>query len=176
MEVDITQAITLLWAKINSIFAHSVLITSIKFFLLVYVSVLFVDIVLILVMRGLSTDLKIALHGTVRPLTSKNAAIRRWEAILSRLHSALPSQYKLAILEADAMAMEILQGIGYAGETMTEQIAAIKGGQIQTKDRLTAAHEVRNRIVHDKEFAPTKEEAKETLSNFRAFFDEVELL
>lgn len=175
MEVDVTQLAFLLWTNITQFFEHSLVFLAVKFFLFVYVAVLFVDIVLLLVLKGLSSDLKTALYGTERPLVSKNKLIKRWEAILARLESGNPSQYKVALLEADALAEEILEGIGYKGVTMTERLGAVKGGQLETKDVLTAAHEVRNQIVHDATFTLSRDEAEQHLESYRQFFDEVEL-
>lgn len=175
MEVDLTQLATLVWTGVSQFFEHSVLFVTLKFFLFIYVGVLFVDIVLLLILKGLSSDLKTALYGTERPLTSKNTLIKRFEAILARLDTGNPSQYKVALLEADAFADEILDGIGYKGATMTEKLEAVKGGQLQTKDILAAAHEVRNQIVHDAKFVLSREEAEQHLEGYRKFFDEVEL-
>ena len=138
---------------------------ALKFFLFVYVVVVFVDIVLLLALKGLSSDLKTALYGTERPLISKNNMIKRFEGILSRLQTGNPSQYKVAVLEADALADEILDGIGYKGATMTEKLESVKGGQLETRDMLTAAHEVRNRIVHDATFVLSREESEKYLED-----------
>lgn len=175
MEVDLSQVAELLYTNISAFFAQSVLFTTVKFFLLVYVGVLFVDIVLLLVLKDVSSDLKSALYGTERPLTSRNTAIKRFEAMRARLESENPSQYKVALLEADAFADEILSGIGYKGETMTEKLATVRGGQLETKDLLAEAHEARNRIVHDATYTLTREEADRYLEDYRKFFDEVEL-
>lgn len=175
MEVDLTQVATLVFTKVSQFFEHSALFVTLKFFLFIYVGVLFADIVLLLILKGLSSDLKTALYGTERPLASKNTLIKRFEAILARLNTGNPSQYKVALLEADAFADEILDGIGYKGATMTEKLLQVKGGQLQTKDILAAAHEVRNQIVHDAKFVLSREEAEQHLEGYRKFFDEVEL-
>ena len=175
MEVDLTVLFALLWQGVTQFFENSILFSALKFFLFVYVGVLLVDIILLFILKGVSSDLKAALYGTERPLTSKNKLIKRFEAILARLESGNPSQYKVAMLEADAFADEILDGIGYKGATMTEKLASVKGGQLQTKDILTEAHEVRNRIVHDPAFTLTHDEAIRHLEGYRKFFDEVEL-
>lgn len=164
-----------IWTAITNFLDDSVFFLVLKFFLFIYVAVLLVDIVLLLVLKGLSSDLKTALYGTERPLASKNKLIKRWEAILARMESANPSQYKVALLEADAMAGEILDQIGFPGPTMKEKLEGVKGGQLETRDRLAESHEVRNQIVHDATFVLDKDEALRHLENFRAFFDEVEL-
>ena len=170
-----SQLALMIWTNTSQFLEDSVFILALKFFLFVYVAVLLVDIVLLLVLKGLSSDLKTALYGTERPITSKNTAIKRFEAMCERLTSDNPSQYKVALLEADAFADEILAGIGYQGATMTEKLQLVRGGQLQTKDVLAEAHEVRNHIVHDATFVLSREEAEKYLEDYRKFFDEVEL-
>lgn len=153
----------------------STLVLFIKFFLFVYTVVLFLDIVMLLMLRGLSGNLKNMLYGTVRPIISKSKAIVRFENILDRLKSNNPSQYKVAILEADAFAEELFAGMDYKGATMGEKLDNIKDGQIETKEQMTLAHAVRNRIIHDPDFTLSKEEAEQWIGNYRAFFDEMEL-
>lgn len=175
MEVDVMQVAWLLWTKINLFFDQSVLWLAVKFFLFIYVAVLLVDIVLLLVLKGLSSDLKTALYGAERPIHSKNKTIKRWETIRERLESDNPSQYKVAVLEADAMADEMLDGIGYRGVTMAERLEAVRGGQLETKDLLVQAHEARNQIIHDPRFSLSREEAEKFLDYFEKFFHEIEL-
>lgn len=175
MEVDVTQLGFLIWSKVALFLDESILFLMVKFFLFAYVAVLLADIVLILVLKGLSADLKSALYGTDRPLTSKNKLRERWENIRGRLESTNVSQYKVAVLEADALADEILDGIGYAGATMTEKLQSVLGGQLETKELLAEAHEVRNQIIHDPHYVLTREDATRYLELFEKFFDEVEL-
>ena len=103
MEVDLVQAAFSVWSKAMLFLDHSFTFSALKFFLLVYVGVLLVDVVLLLILKGLSGDLQMALYGVERPLTSKSTLIKRWEAILARLNTDNPSQYKVAVLEADAL-------------------------------------------------------------------------
>jgi len=175
MEVDLTQAAAFLSLKIAQFFEQSLLFTTLKFFLFVYVGVLFVDVVLLLILKGLSSDLKAVLYGAERPLTSQNTFIKRFEAIRARLESENPSQYKVALLEADALADEILDGIGYKGATMAEKLEGVRGKQLECKELLVEAHAMRNSIVHDATVALSQEEAQRYLTQYQKFFEEVEL-
>jgi hypothetical protein len=154
---------------------HSFFIAALKFFFFVYVLVLLVDLVILLILRGVSTDIKKTLFGAERPLLSRSKIISRWGKILSRLQDGNLSQYKVAVLEADAFADEILSGIGYKGTTMAEKIKSIHDGQLETKQELAEAHKIRNRIVYEKDFAISLEDAQKWLDVYRKFFDEVEL-
>lgn len=175
MNIDVLSSAVWLWKGLVVFFSTSVLVSTIKLFLFVYVVVLVVDIVMLLMLRGVSSNIKTMLYGNKRPILSKSKAITRWEKILARLKDANPSQYKVAILEADAFAEEIFAGMGYKGNTMAEKLDAIHEGQIETKNLLVEAHQIRNRIIHEADFSLSQEEAEKWLSDYRAFFDEMEL-
>lgn len=175
MDIDV---ISLLYGSIagtEEFLSRSFVFSALKFFLFVYVAVLFTNIVILLMLRGLSGDLQKTLFGAERPLISRSATIKRWEKILARLEGGNPSQYKVAVLEADAFADEILAGIGYKGATMAEKFEHIHPGQLETKDDIMEAHQVRNRIVHETDFVISQEDARKCLESYRKFFDEVEL-
>ncbi|MDP3957053.1 MAG: hypothetical protein Q8Q10_00935 [bacterium] len=175
METDIFGTLYIIGQNLARFYSDSFLVAAVKFFLFIYVVVLFIDIVLLLVLRGVSIDIQKALYGTYRPLISRSTAVSRFEKILTRLKSGNPSQYKVAILEADAFADEILSGIGYKGATMAEKLEGVREGQLETKNLLIEAHLVRNRIVHEIDFALSREEAEKWMAAYRAFFVEVEL-
>jgi hypothetical protein len=175
MDIDIISIVFGGGGKAAEFFSSSFFVLALKFFLFVYVMVLLVDIVLLLVLRGLSSDFKKVLFGSDRPLMARSTVIKRWEKILARLEQDNPSQYKVALLEADALADEILSGIGFKGTTMAEKLENIKGGQLETKEGLIEAHAIRNRVVHETDFVLSREEAEKCLDTYKRFFDEVEL-
>lgn len=155
---------------------HSFVFLALRLFLFVYVVVLFIDIVLLLWMRGITGDLSVTLHGTERPLISKNKMIIRWEKILERLEGNNPAQFKLAVLEAEALTEEVLSGIGWKGEHIQDRLTAVTDAQLESRSLLLEAHQVRNMIILDTQYQISKEEAQSTLEKYRRFFDEVELL
>ncbi|MDD2766579.1 MAG: hypothetical protein PHH40_02300 [Candidatus Moranbacteria bacterium] len=175
MEIDWLALALDFWKNLNIFLSASIVVKAIKFFLFVYVVVLFADVVMLLILRGVSGDIKKTLFGTTRPLISKSKSIIRWEKILARLGDANPSQYKVAVLEADAFAEEIVSGMGYTGETMADKLASVHPGQIENRERLIDAHQIRNRIIHEADFVMSREEAKSCLESYEAFFREMEL-
>jgi hypothetical protein len=175
MNIDIIGAAYEGISGVADFLSGSILFAFIKFFLFAYSIVLLADIVMMLILRGVSSDLKKTLYGTDRPFLSRSVMLKRWEKIAVRLESGNPSQYKVAILEADALADEILLGIGYNGSNMTERLSSIQEGQLETKSLLEDAHAIRNRIVHEKDFVIERDETERLLGEYREFFDEVEL-
>lgn len=176
MTVDILALLPVLYENLAEFFADSFFVVALKFFLFVYVMVLIVDVILLLVLKGVTSDIKKSLFGIDRPLIPRNTFITRWEKILSRLESDNPSQYKAALLEADQLADEILGGMNFRGETMAEKLEKAQGAQVENKEGLTLAHAVRNRIIHERDFVVSREEAKKWLDTYKKFFDEMELL
>ncbi len=154
----------------------STLFKAFEIFLGVYALVLLVDVILLVALRDIRSDLMKTLYGAKRPIVTQGKTERRWAEILARLERGNPSQYKAAILEADAFADEMLKGIGYAGQNMKERLAQMKAGEILAAEGLRAAHTVRNRIIQDPDFSLEKEAAEAVLNQYAAFFNELELL
>lgn len=176
MEINVTQLLVTGATQIADFFEGSFLIAALKFFLFVYTFVLLADVIMLLILRGVSYDLKKMRFGTPNlPLIPKSATTKKWEAILSRLESENPSQYKVALLEADAMAEEVLMGMGYSGENMAEKLESVGAGHLETRDLLKEAHEIRNRVVHEENFVISREETERWLQSYHKFFEELEL-
>lgn len=154
---------------------NSALFTVIKWFLIIYTIVLFVDVILLLLLRGVTANFKVQLYGTERPLVSKGGIMKRWEKITARLESGNSSQYKVAVLEADHLADELLAGSGYTGKNMGERLSSIHQGQLESLENLKEAHALRNRIVNEPEFSVSREEAEKLLEAYQRFFVELEL-
>ena len=72
----------------------------------------------------------------------------RWNHILEQVHSDDERQWRLAILEADIMLNELLDVLGYRGETMADKMKAVERGDFKTIDLAWEAHRVRNSIAH----------------------------
>lgn len=175
MDIDVVSGLYAAWQTLSLFLQESLFVSVVKFLLFIYVIVLIADLVMLFMLQDIPANLKKTLFGGERPLMTRSAILKRWENILARLAQDNPSQYKVAILEADAFANEILLGIGYEGATMTEKIEGIQEGQLETKEALLAAHRVRNRIVHEADFSLSRAETKHVLDAYRRFFDEVEL-
>ncbi len=160
-------------------FEQLAIVRTIKFLLFVYVLVLFIDIVILLSFRGVTRDLRMNLFGTdQRPifLSRPRKAERQWEKLYARLRSENVSQYKVAILEADALADKIMASSKWSGTNLGERIASVHPGQVESLDALREAHAVRNQIVNKEGFEVSREEAERVLGLYAQFLEEMELL
>ena len=160
-------------------FYHSFTFSMIKFLLGIYVIILLVDIILLIVQRGVGGDLRETLTGMniPREFTSKKKKMReKWTTIRQRLESANEAEYKVAIIEADDIIDDLIKRLGYKGENLSERLAKIPDAQIPNIEGLKQAHETRNRIIHDEAFALTKEKADEILSQYEEFLRHFQVL
>lgn len=170
--VSIIDTITQVWGA----FGDSYFFLVFKFFAGIYAVVLFSDIVMLLMLRDVAGDWKKRHYGDVRPTMLKSTAQKRWTEIISRVGSGQSDQYKAAILEADTFVDGLLAEMGYSGTNMGDRIAGIKPGQIESIDDLQSAHAVRNRIIREASFDISKEEAENTLAQYKRFLEELELM
>lgn len=176
MNADILEAIfsvaMLLWDALQQSALFSLFVLLLK----VYSIVLIIDFVLILFNRNFAADVKKLRYGTVRPLLSRGVAERRWKSIYSKLDTDNPSYYKAAVLEADSFIEELIRQMGYEGRNLKERCDAVPEGQVESIPFIREAHEVRNRIIREAEFALSREEASEVLTKYRKLLDELDLL
>jgi len=160
-------------------FEELAIVRTLKFLLLVYIAVLFIDIAIMLSLRGVTRDLRVNLFGTdQRPIfiSRPRKAERQWEELYARLESGNVSQYKVAILEADALADKVMASSKWAGSNLGERIASVRPGQVASLSALREAHAIRNQIVNEEGFEVTREEAERVLGLYSQFLEEMELL
>lgn len=106
----------------------------------------------------------------------KRRQLRAWAQILKRLQTEDLANWKTAILEADAIFDEILKASGYKGETVHDRFAQLPEEALSIKNRIIAAHKVRDRILQEPEFEFTKQQAVEIAKVYQQAFKELGLI
>ncbi|EKE21722.1 MAG: hypothetical protein ACD_7C00146G0003 [uncultured bacterium] len=175
MDIDINSIIATIIQVANA-FLNSGFFWFVKFILAIYVVVLFADMVLLLMVRGLGGDIRNTLMGAPMPLASKKKLQKRWMEIENRLKLGDAHQGKIAILEADKLADETLFFIGYKGGNMKERLDSADSKQIEDLESLKEAHDIRNKIIYDKNFRLDKEEVLRIINIYREFLDNLEII
>jgi hypothetical protein len=89
--------------------------------------------------------------------------VKKWEKIRERLDLASEYEHKLAIIEADEILNEILERMGYQGETLREKLKQVAPAQLPNIELLQEAHQIRNNIVHDPDYRLSVDQARKTL-------------
>lgn len=97
----------------------------------------------------------------------------KWERVLKLVESDSSSDWKLSILEADIMLEEILDKMGYHGESMGEKLKSIEKSDFETLDYAWEAHKIRNSIAHEGgDFLLNQREAKRVIELYKRVFEE----
>lgn len=73
----------------------------------------------------------------------------RWQRVQEEAESDDPKSWRLAILEADIMLNELLDTLGYKGETMADKMRSADRADFRTLDLAWDAHRYRNRVAHE---------------------------
>lgn len=95
----------------------------------------------------------------------------RIQDVLNHIASDSPSDWKLAIIEADIMLDEVLKEAGYAGVSLGERLRSISPSQLPSLDDAWQAHKIRNQIAHGgADFILTKKLAEDTIKQYRRVF------
>ena len=104
-------------------------------------------------------------------------ANEKWTKVLEHLNSINPSDWRLAIIEADIMLDELLTSLRYHGDSIGDKLKAVEPGDMKTLDAAWEAHKVRNRIAHaGSEFELNEREAKRVIALFESVFKEYQII
>jgi hypothetical protein len=159
-------------------FWNSSFVLALKIFLGVYLVVIFADIILLLILRNIPQHLRVGMRGMDIPTVTRNKMNKRWKSKVGKLlANGNQVNYKLAIIEADAIADEILDGIGYKGSNMVEKLEQVGDTHLDDHlESLKGVHQIRNRIVHEPDFEVDERFAKTVVGVYENFLRYLELL
>jgi hypothetical protein len=96
----------------------------------------------------------------------------RWDRILEEANSENDQNRRLAILEADIMLGELLDDLGYRGETLADKMRQVPKAQFNTIDLAWEAHRARNRIAHESGFQMSPYETRRIIGLYDKVFRE----
>ena len=101
----------------------------------------------------------------------------RWDRITTEINSENEQNWRLAILEADIMLNELLDSLGYRGETMADKMREVDRADFNTIDLAWEAHRARNRIAHESSETPLNpRDARRTIDLYTRVFKEFQFV
>lgn len=158
-------------------FYNSTFFLLVKVMLGVYLAVLVADIILLLLLRDIAWDIKVGAKGADIPLASKKKNQKHWNKIKEKLKSDNVSQYKVAIIEADAFVEEFLGKAGYGGENMAQKLEQAGERHLdEHREALLEVHKIRNRIIHETDFEIDRETAETAVKVYEDFLKYLDFL
>lgn len=100
-----------------------------------------------------------------------------WNSVRSKILSDNPSDWRLAIIEADIYLDKVLDQKGFYGDTLGDKLKQITPDKLPSIQIAWEAHKVRNRIAHDgADYILTMPEARRTLSYYEITFRDLEVI
>jgi hypothetical protein len=101
----------------------------------------------------------------------------RWERVIAEINSDSEQQWRLAILEADIMLNELLDSLGYRGETMADKMRSVERADFNTIDLAWEAHRARNRVAHESSEVPMNpRDARRIIDLYQRVFREFQFV
>ena len=96
-----------------------------------------------------------------------------WERVQRLFISDNPSDWKIAILEADIMLEDLVRvRMGYKGETLGECLKQIEASDFTTLQEAWEAHNFRNRIAHESDSGISRRDINRAIGLFEKVFRE----
>jgi len=98
---------------------------------------------------------------------------QRWDTVLQYLFSENFGDWKLAVIEADAMLEGLIDQLGFKGEGLGEKLKMANQENFKNLSLAWEAHIVRNKIVHEgQNFNLSHHEAKRIIALYEQIFRE----
>ena len=102
-----------------------------------------------------------------------DSLVLQWQEVQRHIDSTNPSDWRLAVLEADIMLNEILEKQGYQGDSIGDKLKGVDVSDMTSLDAAWEAHKVRNRVAHEGvSFDLNEREAKRVVGLFQKVFEE----
>ncbi|HMO78900.1 MAG TPA: hypothetical protein PJ997_02355 [Candidatus Paceibacterota bacterium] len=110
--------------------------------------------------------------GNDTPKT-ENPKNKRWSNIQTLINSHNVNDWRQAIIEADIILEEMLDRMGYKGDSIGEKLKQVEKSDFLTLDSAWEAHKIRNRIAHKgSNYVLSKDDAERAIELYRAVFSE----
>lgn len=98
---------------------------------------------------------------------------KEWKKIDKLLKEPYQSSWKLAVLKAEAIVKKTLNFMGYAGDDFTKILEELKFRGYQNLEVLFQLHNIREKIIEDKNFSLSQDRAKEIVHIYKKFWNEL---
>ena len=101
----------------------------------------------------------------------------RWDKIAEHANSMNPSDWRVAIIEADAVLDELLIKAGFIGSDLGERLKNMPAGTLRAVNSAWEAHKIRNQIAHGGlDFNLSHRETKRVIGLYEEVFWELNFL
>ncbi|MDD3491823.1 MAG: hypothetical protein PHG13_02595 [Candidatus Pacebacteria bacterium] len=118
--------------------------------------------------------------GIIPSMITTSKSHKEWQRIESFLAEPYESSWKLAVIQAQGIIKKTLNSIGYSGQggdkdkdDFEQILEELKARNYQNLEILYQLHQVRQRIISDKNFSLSQSKAKEMVGIYKKFWEEL---
>lgn len=98
---------------------------------------------------------------------------KQWKKIDKLLKEPYQSSWKLAVIKAEAIVKKTLNLMGYSGDDFVKILEELKFRSYQNLEVLYQLHNIREKIIRDKNFSLDQNRAKEITLIYKEFWNEL---
>ena len=103
--------------------------------------------------------------------TEKQQKNKRWQRVEEHMISLHPSDWKIAILEADNILDEVTKRMGFGGATLGDRLRVIPHAEFPYLEEAWQAHKFRNALAHKgTDFPLTRSDAEKIINTYYRIF------
>ncbi len=106
----------------------------------------------------------------------KNEILENWKKINDKAESSDKSDYCEAVAEADELLDRALKMAGIPGEDLADRLKAVRDNQLEFKDDIIWADDLKKKIAADENFKISPEEARRAVYIFERALKEMGIL
>ncbi|MGB8815627.1 MAG: hypothetical protein WCC74_00070 [Minisyncoccia bacterium] len=101
----------------------------------------------------------------------------KWQQVLKYANSEAENDWVRAIISADVVLGDLLEGLSLPGDTIGEKLKAVEQGNFQTLDNAWEAHKIRNTIAHSGlDFQLNQREVRRVIGLYETVFQEFKII
>lgn len=101
---------------------------------------------------------------------------KQWQEVMKKINSPNPSDWNLAVIQADSIVDEMLKSMAPFGATMGDRLKQLDRSKLGSLDSLWEAHKIRNRIAHDTDQVLDYQESRRAIMLFSEVLRELNYL
>lgn len=99
-----------------------------------------------------------------------------WQEVQKKIASNYPSDWNIALMQADSIFDAVLKDMGLLGTTLGDRLKQLDFSKLNSLNDVWEAHKMRNRIAHEADQVLTHEEASRAVSLFEKALRELQYL
>ena len=136
---------------------------------------------IILIVRRVGKDMAVPIREILEEARDlgelpKNEVLEKWKEINRKVNSSVELDYREAVIEADEFLDKVLKTARFSGVELSDRLKMVRDNQLEFKEDIIWADDLKKKIVADENFKVSPEEAKRAVYIFERALKEMGML